>query len=67
VEEADIGMVTLLDRDAILVKSKNSRIAVSTPRNGHTMDNLGLRTSPAPPARLGLDRRGDRGEECPIS
>jgi endonuclease/exonuclease/phosphatase family metal-dependent hydrolase len=33
-EDGNVGFVTLLDRDAILVKSKNSRIAVSNPKNG---------------------------------
>ncbi len=33
-KHSGLGMVTLLDRDAILVRSKNSRIAVSNPDHG---------------------------------
>jgi endonuclease/exonuclease/phosphatase family metal-dependent hydrolase len=49
--DTEIGMVTLLDRDAILVRSKNSRIHVSNPQNAHYTYNLGPPDFPLPLTR----------------
>ncbi|MFI5181022.1 MAG: endonuclease/exonuclease/phosphatase family protein [Thermoanaerobaculia bacterium] len=51
ISDTEIGMVTLLDRDAILVRSNHSRIAVSNPQNGHYTYNLGPPDFPFPLTR----------------
>ncbi len=46
--DTEIGMVTLLDRDAILVRAKNSRIHVSNPQHASYTYNLGPPDFPLP-------------------
>jgi endonuclease/exonuclease/phosphatase family metal-dependent hydrolase len=50
-EDRDVGIVTLTDRDAILVKSKNSRIAVSNPKSGRYQYSVGPPDFPFPLTR----------------
>ncbi|HQR45905.1 MAG TPA: hypothetical protein PLB02_05955 [Thermoanaerobaculia bacterium] len=47
-EDGDVGIVTLTDRDAILVKSKSSRIAVSSPKSGRYQYFVGPPDFPFP-------------------
>lgn len=50
-DDGKVGTVTLTDRDAILVKSKNSRIAVSNPQDGRYPYYVGPPDFPFPLTR----------------